>query len=98
MESKKTFNIFKQIKNKVMEKDQKFLSLYDYLGYPAGWKLGAEVAAAAKAANQPTQTRYVENPKYKGKVFLYTLEFLDIYFNKSTKTDIITNPDYELPF
>lgn len=84
-----------------MEKNQKFLSLYDYLGYAAGSKLGAEVAAAAKAANQPTQTRHVENLKYKGKVFLYTLEFLDIYFsiNKSTKKDIITNPDIDiLPF
>jgi len=82
-----------------MEKNQKFLSLYDYLGYAAGWKLGAEVAAAAKAANQPTKTRYVENPKYKGTVVLYTLEFLDIYFNKSTKKDIIINPDTdELPF
>lgn len=84
-----------------MEKNQKFLSLYDYLGYAAGWKLGAEVAAAAKAANQPTQTRYVENPKYKGTVVLYTLEFLDIYFsiNKSTRKDIIINPDTdELPF
>ena len=81
-----------------MEKNQKFLSLYDYLGYAAGSKLGAEVATAAKTTFQPTQTRDVENSKFKGKVLLYTLEFLDGYFNKSATNYSNTLQDDELPF
>ena len=80
-----------------MEKETKFLSLYDYLGHAAGSKLGAEVASAAKTTLQPIQTRDVENPKFKGKVLLYTLEFLDGYFNKSA-TYSSTSQDDELPF
>lgn len=81
-----------------MEKETKFLSLYDYLGYAAGSKLGAEVAAAAKTTFQPIQTRDVENPKFKGKVLLYTLEFLDGYFNKPATNYSSASQDDELPF
>jgi hypothetical protein len=99
LEYKKTINIFKK-KNKVMEKETKFLSLYDYLGYAAGGELGKAVYAKAKETNQPTQQRDVSNTKFKGKVLLYTLEFLDSYF----KPEIIqyytgdTLQDDELPF
>jgi len=82
-----------------MEKETKFLSLYDYLGHAAGSKLGAEVAAAAKTTLQPIQTRDVENPKFKGKVLLYTLEFLDSYFKPKTIINYSnTLQDDELPF
>ena len=82
-----------------MEKETKFLSLYDYLGHAAGSKLGAEVATAAKTTLQPIQTRDVENPKFKGKVLLYTLEFLDSYFRPDFIVDYnITSQDDELPF
>ena len=82
-----------------MEKETKFLSLYDYLGHAAGSKLGAEVAAAAKTTLQPIQTRDVENPKFKGKVLLYTLEFLDSYFRPKTIINYNnTLQDDELPF
>lgn len=65
-----------------MEKQQEFLSLYEYLGKPAGGELGKQVAKAAKNQNQPTKTRDVTTSKYTGKVFLYTREFLIEYFNK----------------
>lgn len=81
MESRNKINIFKT-KNKVMEKNQEFLSLYDYLGHAAGGALGKAVYAKAKETKQPTKTRNVSNPKFNGEVLLYTREFLDGYFNK----------------
>jgi hypothetical protein len=67
-----------------MEKNQEFLSLYDYLNRPAGKELGKQVAAEAKATNQPIKTRDVETLNYKGKVYLYTREFLNEYFTNTT--------------
>ena len=60
--------------------ENKMLSLFDYLGYPAGKELGAQVAAYAKIRKAKCDTRYVSNPKYTGDVMLYTKEFLDEYF------------------
>jgi len=96
LESQKTINIFKT-KNKVMEKNQEFLSLFDYLGHAAGKELGKQVAAAAKTTNQPIKTRDVETRTYKGKVFIYTREFLNEYFNKIDNTISDIDPDI-LPF
>lgn len=59
---------------------EKLLSLYDYLGYAAGKELGEQVAAYAKVRKTICSVRYVSNPKYTGKVMLYTKEFLDEYF------------------
>jgi hypothetical protein len=64
-----------------MNKDE-FLSLYDYLGKAAGPELGREVNSYAQSTNQPVRTREVSNLKYKGKVMLYTREFLDDCFKK----------------
>ncbi len=61
---------------------ENFMSLYDYLGKAAGGELGKKVFDAAKEQNQPYQLREVSNPKFNGKVVLYTKEFLDKYFNK----------------
>ena len=62
-----------------MNKDE-FLSLYDYLGKAAGPELGKEVSNYAQSTNQLVRTREVSNPKFTGKVMLYTREFLDSYF------------------
>jgi hypothetical protein len=59
-----------------------YLSLYEYLGKPAGNDLGKEVAAAAIKANIKIQTREISNPKYTGKVHLYPKDFLDFYFRE----------------
>jgi len=60
--------------------ENKMLSLFDYLGYPAGKELGAQVAAYAKIRKAKCDTRYVSNPKYTGDVMMYEREFLDEYF------------------
>ena len=44
-----------------------YLSLFDYLGKPAGGDLGKEVATAAIKAGIKMQTREISNPKYTGK-------------------------------
>jgi len=76
-----------------MEKNQEFLSLYDYLNRPAGKELGKQVAAEAKATNQPVRTRKVETRTYKGEVLLYTREFLNEYFtNTIPDVDLDTLP------
>jgi len=59
---------------------EKLLSLFDYLGYPAGNQLGEQVAAYAKIRKTKCSTRYVSTKTYTGSVMLYTKEFLDEYF------------------
>jgi hypothetical protein len=76
-----------------MEKETKFLSLFDYLGHAAGTELGKAVYDKAKETNQPVQQREVSNKTYSGKVMLYTQEFLDEYF----KPPVIIDNDF-LPF
>ena len=60
----------------------KYLSLYDYLGKPAGRQLGKEVAAAASKAGIKLQTREISNPGYEGIVYLYPEDFLEFYFRE----------------
>ena len=57
-----------------------YLSLYDYLGKPAGGELGKQVAAAASNAGIKMESRDVSNPRYTGKILLYPKDFLDFYF------------------
>ena len=83
-----------QIKNEV-----EYHSLYEYLGYPAGPKLGDEVNKAAIKTKQEYVTQYVENPVYEGEVFCYTTKFLDEYFNKHMEENFSPEPEEEdLPF
>lgn len=58
------------------------MSLYDYLGRPAGNQLGSEVYRAAKQFDVHVETREVKTRSYQGKVMLYPKQFLDNYFNK----------------
>jgi len=86
-----------------------YLSLYDYLGKPAGRELGKEVATAAMEAGIRLETREVSNPKYTGIVHLYPKNFLDFYFREPASYQIEDNlpqghdwtgnlEDDELPF
>jgi hypothetical protein len=59
-----------------------YLSLYDYLGKPAGLKLGAEVKTEADLRGVPFKMREISNPKYEGKVLLYPKDFLEFYFRE----------------
>jgi len=60
---------------------EKFKSLYEYLGRPAGREVGKEVYNAACAAKIPVQTREVRTTTYKGKVMLYPENWLIGYFS-----------------
>jgi 7-cyano-7-deazaguanine synthase len=70
--------------SKVMSENtsQEMISLYDYLGYAAGNKLGKQVAKYAADKKTKFGIRRVSNPKFTGEVILYTREFLDEYFKK----------------
>ena len=57
-----------------------YYSLYEYLGYAAGQKLGKEVNNASIKTKQKCVTQHVEQGGYKGVVQCYTTEFLDEYF------------------
>ena len=65
-----------------------YLSLYDYLGKPAGEQLGKEVATEAKKHGIKLQSREVSNPKYTGIVYLYPKNFLDFYFREPASYQI----------
>jgi hypothetical protein len=89
----------------MLNKKVEMMSLYDYLGYPAGEKLGEQVAAYAALRKAKFDTRYVKTKTYCGPVMLYTKEFLDEYFkvkevftDKTDYTEINTqlmNDSYE---
>ncbi len=58
----------------------KMLSLYDYLGRPAGKALGWAVAKQARKIDANVETRIIENPAYKGVVNLYCEDLLKSFF------------------
>jgi len=77
----------------------KMLSLYDYLGYPAGGNLGKEVAEAAAKAKVKFEMREISNPKYTGKVMLYPELFLKEYFEAVQSKNLASlYEDDDLPF
>ena len=65
-----------------------FISLYDYLGYAAGSKLGKQVADYAASKQVPHRIRHVSNPKQTGEIMLYPSEFLDEYFTGNDEPDL----------
>ena len=69
-------NIFKNHNIETMN----MMSLYDYLGRPAGSELGQQVAAAAAANYVKFETRHVSTKTYTGKIMLYPKSFLDSFF------------------
>ena len=77
---------------------KEYHSLYEYLGYPARKKLGKEVNKVSQKTKQKIVTQYVENEKYKGKVFCYTIEFLDEYFKKQVDKAFTQDEYDDLPF
>ena len=70
------------------------MSLYDYLGRPAGNDLGKHVYLAAVRKNITVGLREVSNPKYKGNVMLYPKSFLEEYFKPKNDTQL----NKDLPF
>lgn len=88
-------------KIKVMENKIKYLSLYDFLGKPAGRELGKKVAESASKIKLRLETREVSNPNYTGKVLLYPKDFLEAFFQEPEPIDSIIYgyvQDNDLPF
>lgn len=82
-----------------------YLSLYDYLGKPAGKELGGQVAQAAYQGGIKPQEREISNPRYTGNVHLYPKDFLDFYFREPESIHMEDLPgqinydiDDDLPF
>jgi hypothetical protein len=65
------------------------ISLFDYLRYPAGKVLGAEVANYAKSKSAIISTRQVSNKKYTGPVNLYTKDLLELFFSEESHQALI---------
>lgn len=68
--------------------DKNFISLFDYLGKPAGSELGKRVSEYAISKKAPYSIRPISNPKYQGNVMLYPREFLDEFFRLETEPDL----------
>lgn len=62
----------------------KLVSLYQYLGKPAGGQQGMEVYKAFKREypKEEPPTRFVDTKAYKGSIRLYPSDFLDRFFGK----------------
>ena len=57
------------------------ISLYEYLGRPAGSTLGKRVFKFAKLIKANYDTKIVPQSRYKGgQIFIYDRAFLDLYF------------------
>ena len=65
----------------MMMSSEKFISLYDYLGRPAGSALGKEVVEAASKLKIPMQIRHVSTARYTGPIMLYPDNWLIGYFS-----------------
>lgn len=77
----------------------KYVSLFDFLGYPAGSELGKRVAESAKNSNIIVNTRFVQTKKYTGQILLYPESFLVDYFNNtSLERKVSDSQDNTLPF
>ena len=73
------------MKSIIYNMEEEYLSLFDYLGKPAGEKLGYDVASAAGKAGEPTKRKMVTNAKYKGPVNMFRREFLNEYFENKQR-------------
>jgi hypothetical protein len=58
------------------------LSLYDYLGKPAGSELGKKVAEEATKQKIVMATKQVSNSKYTGQILMYPKDWLDKIFSQ----------------
>lgn len=63
----------------------KYISLFDYLGKPAGEELGGRVNHRAREFGIPSLKRFVRNKNYTGKVNLYPEAFLEYYFTNAER-------------
>jgi hypothetical protein len=77
-----------------------YMSLFDFLGKPAGKDLGKEVFDYSKKIRITVKYRDITTPKYTGNICLYPLGFLVSYFNSKNNLNVVVEPKEEdnLPF
>ena len=68
--------------NYINKMNNNYMSLFDFLGKPAGGELGLEVCKEAMRQDIKMEQREVSNKKYTGKVMLYPEAFLKEYFGR----------------
>jgi hypothetical protein len=59
----------------------KYISIFDYLGYAGGKELGGIINQRAAALGIPSQYREVSNKTYSGKISLYPEKWLKEMLN-----------------
>jgi hypothetical protein len=62
--------------------EDRFITLYNYLGKAAGRKLGKTVCMEAVRLKEPIKEIPVSNSTYEGDVHAYRESFLNTYFEK----------------
>jgi hypothetical protein len=73
--------IINKQKTKVMkEKQEQFISLYDFQGHKDNEGHGKALYNYAISQGVKPQTRNIENPKYQGKVMLYPKSTIENFF------------------
>ncbi len=68
--------------NITQEQPENYMSLFDFLGKPAGGELGQKVCNEAIRKKVSMLQREVSTKNYTGKVMTYPEVFLKEYFNK----------------
>jgi hypothetical protein len=75
-------------------KEEPTVSLFDYLGYAAGPRLGKEVAEEAVRCNEKIAKKAISTRTYTGDVLLYRPQFLKEFFN--SKQNLNGGDSYEV--
>ena len=70
-------------------KEEPTVSLFDYLGYAAGARLGKQVAEAAVRCNEKIAKKAISTRTYTGDVLMYRPQFLKEFFNSKQNFDTI---------
>ena len=70
-------------------KEEPTVSLFDYLGYAAGARLGKQVAEAAVRCNEKIAKKAISTRTYTGDVLMYRPQFLKEFFNSKQNFDAI---------
>ena len=70
-------------------KARDYMSLYDYLGRPAGSALGYAIATRAKKRKEVIHYRNVPESPYDRPISLYRADFLSQAFNDAALKEVI---------
>lgn len=74
-------------------KEEPTVSLFDYLGYAAGPRLGKQVAEAAVKCNEKIAKKAISTRTYTGDVLMYRPQFLKEFFNSKQNFDTIESSE-----